>query len=197
MIEKDTLHRTCVKQQVQVYDTCFQPLESHPIVEVSLTHPVLFPNLQSVRLCVSPDSGEMYAYSAPYQPEHLLRDSLFIHQTGGKEDIKDGEIPLFPVCMGSRYWMAANQDAEKTEQRYLFCWDRFENQAWQLNEGFTDDFFQTGSVAKLEPMDLYGQTYYEVWKITRSFFSGSCRFNRCIHCRDESLKNQNPFLFLP
>ena len=68
-------------------------------------------------------------------------------------------IPLFPVCMGSRYWMAANQDAEKTEQRYLFCWDRFENQAWQLKEGFTDDFFQTGSVAKLEPMDLYGQTY--------------------------------------
>lgn len=159
VIEKDTLHRPCVKQQVQVYDTCFQPLESHPIVEVSLTHPVLFPNLQSVRLCVSPDSGEMYAYSAPYQPEHLLRDSLFIHQTGGKEDIKDGEIPLFPVCMGSRYWMAANQDAEKTEQRYLFCWDRFENQTWQLNEGFTDDFFQTGSVAKLEPMDLYGQTY--------------------------------------
>ena len=50
VIEKDTLHRTCVKQQVQVYDTCFQPLESHPIVEVSLTHPVLFPNLQSVRL---------------------------------------------------------------------------------------------------------------------------------------------------
>ena len=55
----------------------------------------------------------MYACSAPYQPEHLLRDSLFIHQTGGKEDIEEGEIPLFPVCMGSRYWMAANQDVEK------------------------------------------------------------------------------------
>lgn len=159
VLEKDSLHRPCVKQQVQVYDTCFRPLESHPIVEVPLTHPILSPNLQSVRLYVSPANGQMYAYSAPYQPEHLLRDSLFIHQTGGREGLEENEIPLLPVCMGNRYWMAANQHAEDTEKQYWFCWDRLGNQAWQLTDGFTDDFFQTGSVTKLESMDLYGRTY--------------------------------------
>lgn len=159
ILTSDTLHRPCVKQEMRVYDTCFRPLESHPIVEVSLTHPILSPNAQSVRLCVSPDSGQMYAYSAPCQPEHLLRDSLFIHQSGIMGGIDDNEVPLLPVCMGSRYWLSVNQHAEEKEKRYLFCWDRSGNHAWQLNEGFTDDFFQTGTVAELEPMDLCGQTY--------------------------------------
>lgn len=154
----DTLRRPCIKQQVQVYDTYFRPLESHPIVETALSHPVLSPNTQSVCLRVSP-GGCIYAYSAPCESEHLLRDSLYLHQQGEMVGVNEDDIPLLPVSLGSRYWLAVNQHAEEADRRYVFCWDCYDNQAWELNEGFTDDFFQTGSVAALEPMDLYGRTY--------------------------------------
>ena len=62
--------------------------------------------------------------------------------------------------MGSRYWIASFNQVPNNDKDYLFCYDTRQGHHWELKEGFTDNFYQTGHVKSLEPIDPYGETYY-------------------------------------
>lgn len=143
--------------EVGVYDTAFNRLGARPLVEEELTHTSYVAPMQNLTLSVRPDSGEIYAYAFPYLPDDLLRDSLAIAR---RERPHTEAIPLYPVQLGSRFWLAYNRHAAEETSRYLYCWDSVRNRAWQMAKGFEDDFYHTGHVATLEPMDLSGSCYF-------------------------------------
>ena len=65
-----------------------------------------------------------------------------------------------PLEPWNRFWFAFNRHPEDASRHYTYCWDCRENQAWQINKGFKDDFYRSGYVTELSPMDLKGNQYF-------------------------------------
>lgn len=108
-------------------------------------------------------SGAVYAYAPSFQPENLLRDTLYIRQkrqSQALESLAGGDaLPLLPVRMGSRFWVSAYYDAEDKSKNYTFCYDTEKERYWQVKDGLKDNFYQTGNVRRMEPIDPYSQAY--------------------------------------
>ena len=111
---------------------------------------------------------KVYVYSPSSVRETILTDSLHLISTGlcDQETLfpfrKNGaDFPAYtiPFLLGKRYLIASYQTNESESANYLFCFDRKTNKAFNLN-GFNDDFYKTGIVKDLQPLDPYSQEYY-------------------------------------
>ena len=113
-----------------------------------------FPNSGSVTELLANKEG-VYAYSSPYSPDNLLKDTLYIleqHKIPALHpDETYGNGCLYPIRRGERFFLANNG--------FMFCYDDKNHTAYNLNDGFQDDFFGTGYVSDLQPVDIYGNTY--------------------------------------
>ena len=147
--------RRSVKCQVTTYDTLFNALETRELAQEPLTQPHYTFPLYNLHLNILPD-GEIYGYSHPSEPEYLLGDTLALAHK--EKETAQGNVPLYPLQIGERYWLAYNRRLES--QAYLYCWDSCRNRGWQLQKGFEDDFYHTGYVTELLPMDAGGDSYY-------------------------------------
>ncbi|MDR3266223.1 MAG: 6-bladed beta-propeller [Tannerella sp.] len=102
-------------------------------------------------------SGEdgLYAYSSPYNMKYLLEDTLHILQQKKIPVLHIGEIfgsgCIYNVRRGGRFFISNNG--------FTFCYDDRNHTAYQLNKGFKDNFFDTGFVSDLQPVDVYCNTY--------------------------------------
>lgn len=47
----------------------------------------------------------------------------------------------------------------------MFCYDRINNTSLLLEDGLKDDFYNTGYITDLQPLDLSGDKYWYVGKI--------------------------------
>ena len=143
---------------IGVYDTAFHPIGKRDLKAAELPHPVYVSEVENLDLHIHPATGDIYACSFPYLPDHLLRDTLYLSHISPEK--RPDEVPLYPIQMGNRFWFAFNRHLEDASRHYTYCWDCRENQAWQINKGFKDDFYRSGYVTELSPMDLKGNQYF-------------------------------------
>jgi hypothetical protein len=112
------------------------------------------------------DEDGLYAYAPPFDAEELLNDTLYITEQKkyphllyphrNAERLLRDACCIYPVRKGTRHLTATCH--HRAESHITFCYDRQKFTAWILPEGFRDDFYETGHVPDLYPMDLYGQT---------------------------------------
>lgn len=158
-----TQARPTVTQEIATYDTAFHPVGRKRLASFDLqrnNQPISYWN---PKVGIEKDSGLLYAYMPNSRLRHLLRDTLLIQKAHKFHDAtlfgQKNTYPLLPIRLGSRYWIASFDQTPENEEDYLFCYDTTKGQHWELKDGFTDNFYQTGYVKHLEPVDPYGNTY--------------------------------------
>lgn len=154
---EDAAPGIALKRQVTVYNSSFDWLETKTLEQTDTGRRHLFMPRGYSELLVSPDTGKAYAYVPDQDPEHLLQDTLSILH--GKRVESPGSIPVYPVRLGSRFWIASSVRQGAPEENYTFCYDTKRNHSWQVARGFTDDFYGTGMVENLMPADPFGNSY--------------------------------------
>ena len=106
------------------------------------------------------DEDGVYAYSSPVDMTHLLNDTLhFLHYKNIAftfDDKHQHEAPVYPIRKSKRYIMSTSNSIDGS---YTFCYDKTNNNAFLLNEGFNDDFYNTGLIADLQPVDIHNSSY--------------------------------------
>ena len=116
------------------------------------------------------DEDGVYAYSSPVDMKHLLSDTLHILQykniTSALGDMHHGEACVYPVRKGQRYIMSTYYNT--VDNCYTYCYDKTNNKAYILPEGFKDDFYNTGYIADLQPMDIHNTSYCYIKSETNS-----------------------------
>lgn len=145
------------------YDTSFTKQESKKIASFNTGHEQSLQTCYDSEFCVHQDTGNIYLYNPRLSAEYLLSDSLYIlnqKKYWNNTYLNNSHITAFPTRMGSRFWMATCENNQSPLQNYLFCYDTYKNRVWQLTDGFDDDYYKTGSVGNLRPLDAYNQDYY-------------------------------------
>jgi len=151
-----------VEQEVVMYDKAFNRIESRPIRMVPLGRKQGLPAYHRAELVVQEDTGRIYVYSPSFEPEELLRDSLYLLKNSQRRVPEDDFAYLYPVRMGRRFWISSYHGVGDDPWNHLFCYDTGKNRSWQLRDGLEDNFYHTGVVKDLKPVDLYGRNYYYI-----------------------------------
>ena len=117
-------------------------------------------------LCVT---GQMvYVYSPSTFRESLLQDTLYLLSSGQLDKSRlfpklntGNPFPAYsiPLLLSGRYLIASYQANVSESENYLLCYDREADKAYSLN-GFNDDFYHTGIVNSLQPLDPDNKEYY-------------------------------------
>ena len=170
-------------------DLSFQPLEGARLATADFGRFYL-EGIFTSELYVA--DQKVYVYSPFSFKETLLQDTLYLISSGqlNKEQLypsreTGNDFPAYtiPFRLGKRYLVASWQANESADANYLYCFDRKTNKTFNLN-GFKDDFFKTGIVKDLHPLDPYNQEYY--------FYKSGKDVSVSFPDRDE---NANPVLF--
>ena len=163
-IHGDTAGKTAtIEKQIVEYDSSFHKLQSHTIRPVDLERSACPIGCLAPEVAVEPGSGTVYAYAPSYQPGNLLRDTLYIKQKRQSQALENlagkNTLPLLPIRMGSRFWVSTYYNAEDESRNYTFCYDTEKEECWQVKEGLKDNFYQTGNVRRMDPIDPYCHSY--------------------------------------
>lgn len=161
--EPDTPRKTsCLEREVVIYDTSFHKIETRRLMPADLGRTPYLPPCFAPQLSVKKDTGELYAYEPSTQPEELVRDTLYLRseqERGERDETNAKTVRLFPLRFGQRMWISTYTNGENAKDSYTFCYDTLKNQYWQVQGGLRDNFYQTGTISRLEPMDLFADTY--------------------------------------
>ncbi len=153
-----------IEKQIVEYDSSFHKLQSHTIRPVDLERSACPIG------CLAPGSSRGarkrngLCLRPSYQPGNLLRDTLYIKQKAAKSQTLENlagknTLPLLPIRMGSRFWVSTYYNAEDESRNYTFCYDTEKEECWQVKEGLKDNFYQTGNVRRMDPIDPYCHSY--------------------------------------
>jgi len=102
-----------------------------------------------------------YVYSPFAGKNHILKDTLYLLAHGQFDGDNHSEKPahIYPVRIGNRYLIASYRESMAEESNFLFIFDRNNHTSFNLT-GLDDDFFQTGVVTDLQPLNPNGSEYY-------------------------------------
>lgn len=152
-----------VEKELVTYDTSFQKIESQKLAFVDMGRTQYQLALAAgPQLCIDPDSGRLFVYSAPKEQAYLLQDTLRLTSSWGQYiGMADRQqpIPVIPVRPLGRFWFSSCSGFEDEEMNFTFCYDSRSHEHKKLKEGFADDFYQTGTISNLQAMDLYSRTF--------------------------------------
>lgn len=151
-----------LRRQVVEYDTAFRRLDALPLVQADLGRDPGLPACFSPQLAVAEDTGQLYACQPQPSPEYLLRDTLYLKENrrgpaSGPQAAR--QVLLYPLRFGRRLWLSAYGSWAEAKKNYLFCYDALRHTCRQAAGGFRDNFYRTGFVCDLEPVDLAGRCY--------------------------------------
>ena len=108
------------------------------------------------------DEQGVYAYSSGSDASVLLEDTLHIVQQKKipllYKDAHYGMACIYPVRKGSRHYLSTCYN-DLTNNGFTFCYDDLKQTAYMLSNGFKDDFYKTGNIIDLQPMDIYNDYY--------------------------------------
>jgi hypothetical protein len=152
----------CIEKQAVKYDSSFQKVEAYKLSVADLTDTPFHSSFLQLELAIAEDSGNVYAYSPPFTPVHLLQDSLLLRrrQLTPGHSLHAGDVSVYPLRFGRRYWLSSYHNPADPAQDYTFCFDRDSSKSWQIAGGFNDDFYHTGRVSNLQALDTHSNSYY-------------------------------------
>lgn len=149
-----------LSNHVTEYNIDFTQTGERRLIAAETGRKKLLPLGYGLKLGIHPDSGQLYAYAPTACPDLLLRDSLYLsNHTKETAENNPATVFTYPFQLGSRYWIASCPNPFSMGENYTFCFDSTRNESWQLKNGFEDDFFATGKIARLVPMDPANKTY--------------------------------------
>lgn len=129
-------------------------------------------------------NGHVYVQSLTLQPTHILEDTLYLIRSN-KLEIEDNCTTILPLRIGTRFLMSVYCDPIATDRSYTFCYDRLKTKAYNVQGGLDDNFYRTGKVPELQPMDVYNNTYCY------------CKSGKAVaHSFPERTDTDNPVLFI-
>lgn len=152
---KEAGNRYCVEQWLYKFDTTFNEVETRRLTNVELGR---FTLEQAFAPEVAVVNQQVYVQSPAVQPDLLLRDTLYLINQN-KLDITDDYPYILPIRINKRFLISTHYNAQVEEKSYTFCFDRLKNQAYNVAGGLTDNFYQTGNVPELQPMDINSNYY--------------------------------------
>ena len=170
-------------------DLAFSPLEGTQLAAVDLGRFYLNGSFAS-ELYVS--ANKVYVYTPFAFKKTILQDTLYLVSSGKLnqdqmfpyKEWNDFPAYSIPLILGTRYLFASYQTNMSESENYLFCYDTKTNQSFSMN-GFKDDFYHTGIVKDLQPLNPYSQEYY--------FYKSGKDVSASFPDRDV---NANPVLFV-
>ena len=121
---------------------------------------ILYESLHAHELLV--DGQDVYAYKAPVDMKYLLDDTLNILFRNSmpmmllRRDYHE-KASLYPVRKSKHFMISTFYNTQ--DDHYTFCYDKSNNTAYMLQKGFKDDFYNTGYIANLQPVDNNNSTY--------------------------------------
>ena len=134
--------------------------------------------------------NKVYAYAPFSFKEMILQDTLYLVSSGQLNQSQlfpnNNDFPAYsvPLILGKRYLLTSCQTNEAESANFLFCYDTKTNKSFSMN-GFRDDFYHTGIVNELYPLNPHNQEYY--------FCKSGKEVSASFPERDE---NSNPVLFI-
>ncbi|MCD7976640.1 MAG: 6-bladed beta-propeller [Tannerellaceae bacterium] len=152
----------CIERKVVEYDTSFRKLNTYPVIPGDLGREQPLPFWAKPMFSVMPHTGMKYLYNPSLCSDQLIRDTLYMkdHLYESEELNHQDLLPVYPLAVGSRFWLASYQNEDRGElPGYLYCYDWEKNQCWLVEDGLDDNFYRTGKVTDLQRMDVYNQTY--------------------------------------
>jgi hypothetical protein len=161
-LEKDGDNPTSflIKHKLYQLDANMNELYSQTLRTVNVGGNRLFSSLFVEELLA--DEQGVYAYATMADKKILLSDTLHIVQQKKTpymyQDANVGMACIYPVRKGERFYLSTN-NSHSTDNSSTFCYDDTTKTAYMLADGFRDDFFKTGYVPDLLPMDMYNETY--------------------------------------
>lgn len=112
--------------------------------------------------CFSPQlsvaNGNVYAHSSSMHPEAILADTLYLISRN-QLNIHEEYASILPLCIAGRYLVSTYSSASDEKLNYTFCYDRYEDQSYNVAGGFDDNFYQTGRVPDLQALDVYNNSF--------------------------------------
>lgn len=151
-------NRTRLEMLAVKYDTSFVKLESRKVTPGEVGRNQGITTWFNNEFCANKDSGMIYLYNPPLSTKFLMSDTLYLRENLRYPGM--ASMPSYPIRMGDRFWLAACNNNIDPLRNFLFCFDTHKNKAWQLADGFEDNYYGTGKVANLRSMDIYNQNYY-------------------------------------
>lgn len=152
----------CIEKLVVKYDTSFRKIETHRLSSANLINKPFCSSFSQLELAIAEDTGSVYAYSPALEPDYLLQDTLLLRrrQLTPGHSLYAGNIAVYPLRFGRRYWLSSYDNPADPSQNYTFCFDQDSSKSWQVKGGFKDNFYHTGSIRKLQALDAYSNSYY-------------------------------------
>lgn len=151
------------EKKVVEYDSSFHRVSDFRLTSAELGREAAFQGCLNPCISVDKQTGSMFAYTTPFVSDFLLRDTLYLKNRWRgqvEKGLKENLLTLFPVRPGERFWVSSYYNKYDQAKSYTFCYDSRRNASWKVDGGLKDNFYDTGSVPRLEAMDLYTQSYY-------------------------------------
>ena len=162
VVTKKISDSNVIEKWMYKLDLAFKPLEGAQIAEADLGRFYLDGSFTS-ELYVS--NNNVYVYAPFSFKETILQDTLHLVSSGQLNQSQlfpyNYDFPAYsiPLILNTRYLFASYQTNASASANYLFCYDTKSNQSLSMS-GFQDDFFHTGIVKDLLPLNQYNQEYY-------------------------------------
>lgn len=157
---RDQHQQTVIEQWLYKFDLNFREVEKRKLEAADLGR-------ININYCAAPEiktfNGNVYVYTSAFQQAHILNDTLYLINNN-QLTITNECRTILPIQIGKRFLITSYCNPIATEQNYTFCYDQRQEEAYQIKNGLDDNFFMTGKISKLQPLDLNGQTYYYLKK---------------------------------
>jgi hypothetical protein len=140
------------------FDPACQDVENISLAEMELGRRSLHRHL-TPEFAVT--ENKPYVYSPYAGKDHILQDTLYLLANGRFDGDRRSEKPvcIYPVRIGNRYLIASCRENAAEQSNFLFIFDRNNHTSFDLT-GLNDDFFKTGIVTDLLPLNPNGSEYY-------------------------------------
>jgi len=150
-----------IKHNLYQLDMQLNEVSCHPLHTVNTGRKTLLE--QSFVDELLADEQGVYAYTTNVDDKYLLDDTLHIALQKKipllYKDAHFGMACIYPVRKGKRFYISTNNN-KYADHGFTFCFDDKKQTAYMLADGFKDDFFKTGYIPDLQPMDMYNDSYY-------------------------------------
>ena len=140
-----------IEQWLYRFDRQFNVKERRRLHAAALGRPAIdyMPDPQ-----ISVANGHVYVQASSVQPAYLLDDTLHLIRSRQLE-ISPDYAAILPLQIGPRFLFAICPN----QTNYTFCFDQKKKKAYHAIGGFKDDFYQTGPINNLQPIDIENRSY--------------------------------------
>lgn len=156
LINTEDEHAVTVEQWLYKFDLNFREIDKRKLEAADLGR-ININHRPNPEISISPN-GQVYVQAPSLQPSQILNDTLYLISTK-QLTITEGYSKILPVKIGARFLISLYHNPLSAESSYTFCYDQRKTKAYNIQGGLKDNFYMTGEIQTLQPMDIYNQIY--------------------------------------